>query len=225
MRKKVFQLILLLTCVSVFAPTAFADSRANILVVGDSLSAGFGLNLEDTWVALMQARLDSKGYGYRMVNASISGDTTGNGLRRLPRAIDLHQPEIVIIELGANDGLRGLPVEVMQQNLAEMIRTAKAGGARVVLAGMLMPPNYGDEYTESFAAAFPALARKFDVPLIPFFLDGIALNPSLLQADGLHPTAEAQPLLLETVWATLEPELRKQSAANSAGTGQAVAAH
>jgi len=217
--------MLLLTCVSVFAPTAFADSRANILVVGDSLSAGFGLNLEDTWVALMQARLDSKGYGYRMVNASISGDTTGNGLRRLPRAIDLHQPEIVIIELGANDGLRGLPVEVMQQNLAEMIRTAKAGGARVVLAGMLMPPNYGDEYTKSFAAAFPALARKFDVPLIPFFLDGIALNPSLLQADGLHPTAEAQPLLLETVWTTLEPELRKQSAAIPAGTGQAVAAH
>ncbi len=215
----------LITVVNAFVPAAFADSRAKILVVGDSLSAGLGLDVEETWVALLQTQLDTKGYGYRMVNASISGDTTGNGLNRLPRAIDLHQPEIVIIELGANDGLRGLPVEVMQENLAQMIRKSQASGARVVLAGMLIPPNYGDEYTQSFAAAYPTLAKEFDVPLIPFFLDGVALDPSMLQDDGLHPNAKAQPLLMATVWTTLKPVLGNKSAARAGRSKQAIAVH
>jgi acyl-CoA thioesterase-1 len=223
MPNKFFQLLLLLvTGIFVFVPVAQADSRATILVVGDSLSAGLGLDVEDTWVALLQSRLDKEGYGYRLVNASISGDTTGNGLRRLPRAIDLHRPEIVIIELGANDGLRGLPVELMKQNLAQMIRTAQATGARVILAGMLIPPNYGQDYTDAFAAVFPELAKQFDVPLIPFFLDGIALDPSLLQEDGLHPNTQAQPVLLETVWSTLKPELQAATAAQRSSQ-QAVA--
>jgi len=158
------------------------------------------------------------------VNASISGDTSGNGLSRLPRAIDLHRPEIVIIELGANDGLRGLPIDVMQDNLAQMIRKSQASGARVLLAGMLMPPNYGEDYTQRFAAAYPELAKEFAIPLIPFFLEGVALDPSLMQEDGLHPNEQAQPLLMETVWTTLEPELQKATGAQSAGgSGQAVA--
>jgi acyl-CoA thioesterase-1 len=225
MPKKSLQLLLLLMIVvNAFVPAAYADSRARILVVGDSLSAGRGLDVEDTWVTLLQTKLDAKGYGYRLVNASISGDTTGNGLSRLPRALDLHRPEIVIIELGANDGLRGLPIEIMQDNLAQMIRKVQASGARAVLAGMLMPPNYGEDYTERFAAAYPALAKEFAIPLIPFFLEGVALDPSLMQEDGLHPNEQAQPLLMETVWTTLEPELEKATAAQAgSGSNQAIA--
>ncbi len=195
-----------------FATSVHADSRPVILVVGDSLSAGYGIDLEDTWIALLQARLDKEGYGYRVVNASISGDTTGNGLRRLPRAIDIHQPEVVIIELGGNDGLRGLPPEVMQDNLEKMIQQAQSAGALVVLAGMLIPPNYGEEYTEEFAAVYPALAEEHGIPLIPFFMKGVALDPSKMQADGIHPNKAAQPILLETVWETLAPALAETTA-------------
>jgi len=191
------------------------DLRPTILVVGDSLSAGFGLDLEDTWVVLLQARLDEEGYGYRVVNASISGDTTGNGLRRLSRALDIHQPEIVLIELGGNDGLRGIPIERMQNNLEQMIRQAREQGTKVVLAGMLIPPNYGDDYTAEFAAVYPALAEQYDTSLIPFFLEGVALNANLLQADGIHPNKLAQPILMETVWMTLKPALESVPATGS----------
>ncbi|MEJ2139226.1 MAG: arylesterase [Gammaproteobacteria bacterium] len=197
--------LFLLACA--FATGAWADSRPVILVLGDSLSAGFGLDLEDTWIALLQTRLDREGYGYRVVNASISGDTTGNGLRRLPRAIDIHQPEVVIIELGGNDGLRGLPPEVMRDNLEKMIRRSQDAGARVILAGMLIPPNYGEEYTEDFASIYPDLAEAHSTPLIPFFMKDVALDPSKMQADGIHPNEEAQPILMETVWETLAPVL------------------
>jgi len=201
-----------------FAQSASADSRPIILVLGDSLSAGFGVDLEDTWIALLQARLEQKGYGYRVVNASISGDTTGNGLRRLPRSLDIHRPEILIIELGGNDGLRGLPIELMRANLAEMIALGRENGARIVLAGMLIPPNYGDDYTNDFAAVFPELAAEFDTPLIPFFMEGVALDPGKMQADGIHPNTEAQPILMETVWTTLEPELARQAIAVAIGS-------
>ena len=189
------------------AQSASGDSRPIILVLGDSLSAGYGVDLDDTWIALLQARLEEKDYGYRVVNASISGDTTGNGLRRLPRTLDIHQPEIIIIELGGNDGLRGLPIEIMRENLARMIAMARGKGARVVLAGMLIPPNYGDEYTNEFAAVFPSLAAEYDTSLIPFFMEDVALDPGKMQADGIHPNTAAQPILMETVWVTLEPEL------------------
>jgi acyl-CoA thioesterase-1 len=201
--------------VFVFAQSASADSRPIILVVGDSLSAGFGVDLEDTWIALLQTRLEEKGYGYRVVNASISGDTTGNGLRRLPRALGIHQPDILIIELGGNDGLRGLPVEIMRANLAKMITLGRDNGARIVLAGMLIPPNYGDDYANDFAGVFPELAAEFDTPLIPFFMEGVALDPSKMQGDGIHPNTAAQPILMETVWKMLEPELEVQAAVRS----------
>jgi acyl-CoA thioesterase-1 len=189
------------------AAHASESEEKTLLVVGDSLSAGFGLDLADTWVALLESRLKEEGYGYKVVNASISGDTTGNGLRRFPRALGIHQPDIVVIELGGNDGLRGYPVDLMQQNLDEMIRTAQERNSMVVLAGIQIPPNYGEEYAGEFAAVYPALAEQHDILLIPFFLKNVVLNPDMMQADGIHPNKRAQPILLENVWRTLGPAL------------------
>jgi acyl-CoA thioesterase-1 len=183
------------------------DAPPTILVLGDSLSAGFGMDVPDTWTALLQGRLETEGYGYSVVNASISGDTTGNGLRRLPRALKIHQPEIVLIELGGNDGLRGISVEIMKSNLEQMILKIRDAGADVILAGILIPPNYGDEYTADFAAVYPALAAQHSTQLIPFFMEGVALDNGLMQPDGIHPNKQAQPKLMETVWVTLEPML------------------
>lgn len=143
-----------------------------------------------------------------MVNASISGDTTGNGLRRLPRALQVHQPEIVIIELGGNDGLRGISTNIMQANIEKMIGLIREQDADIVLAGMLIPPNYGEDYTQAFAKVYPTLARKYELPLIPFFMEGVALEADMMQSDGIHPNKKAQPILMETVWTTLQPELK-----------------
>jgi acyl-CoA thioesterase-1 len=183
------------------------DSDPTILVLGDSLSAGFGLDLKDAWVTLLQTRLEEKGYGYRVVNASLSGDTTSNGLRRLPRALRIHQPEIVLIELGGNDGLRGYPAEAMQTNLDTMIVTANDAGAQVILAGMLIPPNYGEDYTAAFAQVYADLAAKHGVALIPFFMKNVALDENLMQADGIHPNKQAQPMLVDNVWPVLHEML------------------
>lgn len=176
-------------------------------MLGDSLSAGYGMDTHQTWVALLESRLQEEGYGYKVVNASISGDTTGNGLRRLPRALRLHQPEIVIIELGGNDGLRGLPVRVMRNNLESMVRAAHDAGALVVLAGILIPPNYGEDYANEFAAVYTELAKEYDLPLIPFFMDGVALDGDKMQSDGIHPNVDAQPILMENVWRVLAAAL------------------
>lgn len=186
-----------------------------MLVLGDSLSAGFGMDVEDTWVAMLETRLNREGYGYRVINASISGDTTSNGLRRLPRALNIHQPDIVIIELGGNDGLRGIPVETMHENLENMILKAQETGAKVVLAGILIPPNYGEKYASEFAAVYSTLANKHNLPLIPFFMEGVALDPTKMQADGIHPNESAQPLLLENVWTILAPSLPGKAASSS----------
>ena len=197
--------VLLLWLVAACSPAAAPDRT--ILVVGDSLSAGFGVPLEQGWVALLRERLADEGYGYRVVNASISGDTTSGGLRRLPRALEQHRPAIVIIELGGNDGLRGTPVMVIRSNLKQMIDISRAQDAQIVLAGMQMPPNYGASYTEAFADVYADLAADYDAALIPFFMDGVALNADLMQPDGIHPNAAGQPVLLETAWAALEPLL------------------
>ena len=186
-----------------------ADLRPTLLVVGDSLSASYGIAQEESWVALLGERLRSEGYEYAVVNASITGDTTTGGLRRLPRALQLHRPAIVLIELGGNDGLRGTPIAVMRSNLASMIELSKAAGARVILAGMQIPTNYGGPYTRAFAAVYPALARQYDTGLIAFFLAGIALDPTLFQADGIHPIAAAQKMLVDNVWPALKPRLVK----------------
>jgi acyl-CoA thioesterase-1 len=179
------------------------DRNQTILIVGDSLSAGFGLDADQSWVNLLQDRLSAEGYGHSVVNASISGDTTSGGLRRLPRALEQHTPGIVIIELGGNDGLQGRPVQLIHSNLAKMIELCRDLGAEVVLAGMMMPPNYGDKYTNGFAGLYADLAEDHDAALIPFFMDGIALEPTKMQRDQIHPNAAGQPILLDNVWPVL----------------------
>ena len=180
-----------------------------ILVFGDSISAGYGLPLEQGWVELLRTRLKAQGYGYQVVNASVSGETTAGGLARLPRALELHHPSIVILELGGNDGLRGLPIAQMRTNLTQMTSSSTAGGAKVLLLGMRMPPNYGPEYTKQFAMVFSDLATEKKISLVPFLLTDIALSPALLQADDIHPNAQGQPILLDNVWPALKPLLHK----------------
>jgi len=179
-----------------------------ILVFGDSLSAGYGLPVEQGWVNLLANRLRTEGYGFQVVNASVSGETTTGGLARLQRALDKHQPAIVILELGANDGLRGLPLSTTRSNLEAMVAIAARSPRRVLLLGMRMPPNYGERYTEGYTAAFATAARHQRVTLLPFFLEGVAGNSRLIQPDGLHPNEQGQPLLLDNVWTGLQPLLR-----------------
>jgi len=185
-----------------------AMAKQTILVFGDSLSAAYGIPRESGWVTLLEHRLSKEKPQYSIVNASISGETTSGGLRRISPLLQEHQPAIVILELGANDGLRGLPVDQMQQNLAEIIRKCLTAKARVVLVGMRIPPNYGITYAKEFSGAYPTLARTFRTALVPFLLTGVAGNPSLVQQDGLHPLAEAQPELLNQVWPQLQPLLK-----------------
>jgi acyl-CoA thioesterase-1 len=188
---------------------AAAPRERLLLVYGDSLSAAYNLQTDQGWVAQLQKRLEQQGYGYRVVNASVSGETTAGGRARLARALDAHQPQLVILQLGANDGLRGLPVKDARGNLATMIQDIQKRQARVLLAGIVMPPNYGPRYADSFAAMYPDLAGQFDVALIPFLLEGVALEARFMQADGLHPNAAGQPVVLETVWKHLKPLLER----------------
>lgn len=196
----------------VVALPAFASSSAPvILVVGDSLSAGFGIEISEGWVALLQDRLDAEGYEYRVVNASISGDTTSGGLRRLPRALARHQPAITLVELGGNDGLRATPVEIIRRNLEDIVTLSRNAGSAVVLAGMQIPPNYGARYANAFSAVYGEVAEDLDAALIPFFMRGVALNPEYLQPDLIHPNAQGQPILLENVWPALKPLLDRHA--------------
>lgn len=188
---------------------AQTQAAQNILIVGDSLSASYGLAQERGWVSLLQQRLSSEKQAYRVVNASISGETTSGGLYRIDALLASHHPAIVILELGANDGLRGLAIEATRNNLESMIQRAKKSGAMILLIGMRLPPNYGPTYTEQFQRLYENLAKKYRVQRVPFLLSAIAGKREYFQADGLHPTAEAQGLLLDTVWPVLQPMLRK----------------
>ena len=203
MRSRSSKIILFLLLSVAWQFASAGGVARTLLVIGDSLSAGYGIDLEDGWVSLLQNRLTEQGYGYRVVNASISGDTTTGGVSRLPRALELHQPDIVLIELGGNDGLRGTPIFVMKNNLAAMIEAAQKKGAEVVLAGMQMPPNYGADYAGDFADVYKDLAAEYKTALIDFFLAGVALDPNMMQADNIHPNEKGQPLLLENAWAVL----------------------
>jgi acyl-CoA thioesterase-1 len=203
--KRLFVLLIL----GLAGVSAAAETPA-ILVFGDSISAGYGLaRVETGWVEMLRAKLKSEGYGYQVINASVSGETTTGGLGRLPRALSLHHPAVVIIELGGNDGLRALPIAQMRTNLMQMADLASAAGAKVLLLGMRIPPNYGPEYTEQFHSAFAEVAQRNKVPVVPFLLEGIALTPDLVQADGIHPNEQGQPLLLANVWPALKPLLKK----------------
>lgn len=190
------------------SPGAGAAQPA-VLVLGDSLSAGYGLEQGESWVDLLAARLAREGYPHRVVNASISGDTTRGGLARLPRALTIHQPQVVVIELGGNDGLRALPPDEIRRNLEAMISMSREAGARVLVAGIRIPPNYGEAYTRRFEGAFEDAAATAGAVLTPFILDGVALRPEMMQADGIHPTAEAQATILGNVWPALEPLLAR----------------
>jgi acyl-CoA thioesterase-1 len=179
----------------------------SVLVVGDSISAAFGMDTRQGWVALLEERLAEGGFPQSVINASISGDTSAGGLARLPTLLAQHQPELVIIELGGNDGLRGQAPAQLQQNLAAMVDRSRAAGAKVLLLGMQLPPNYGQRYTRAFAAVYANLAAEKQVPLVPFFLEGVGGVAGMIQADGIHPTVSAQQRLLDNVWPQLQPLL------------------
>ena len=192
----------------IFVVAPVFGSQNTLLIMGDSLSAAYGVQTEDAWVSLLRERLEKQGFtGWEVVNASISGETTDGGLRRLPDLLERHEPEIVMIELGGNDGLRGFPPGVIRQNISKMIEQSQDINADVLLVGMQIPPNYGKPYTEAFATIFPELAERYDTELVPFFLENIYDKEGLMQDDDVHPTAEAQGQLLNNVWPVLEPML------------------
>ncbi len=189
------------------APTA---SEPRIVFLGDSLTAGLGLRPEDAIPALIQARLDAEGYTYEVVNAGVSGDTSAGGLRRLDWSLD-GDVRVLVVELGANDGLRGLPVSEMQQNLTGILQAARERGLRVLLTGMEAPPNFGPDYTSEYRQVFPGLAKRFDVAFLPFFLEGVAGKPALNQADGIHPNPDGARIVAGHVWSALRPLLEAPS--------------
>jgi acyl-CoA thioesterase-1 len=187
--------------------TASLVNAKTILVMGDSLSAAYNMPAKQGWVALLDKRLEQASHSHRIINASISGDTTSGGLARLPQALQSYQPDIVILALGANDGLRALPLANMKQNLTEMINLTELQGSQVLLAGMQLPPNYGPYYTNRFKAIYQELAAQHAIPLVPFFLEDVGGVDALIQSDGLHPNAKAQSIILDNVWTHLEPLL------------------
>lgn len=206
------RLVLIFTlCLIAAAPlTARAAEPPVILIVGDSLSAGYGLVAGQGWVSLLQQRLKREGYGYRVVNASVSGETTDGGVQRLKRALDQHHPAIVVIELGGNDGLRGLPVSRVRSNLELLITKSRDAGAEVLLVAIRVPTNYGQRYTTSFRGVYTDLANRYKIGLVPFLSDQVAVDLALFQPDGIHPNAQAQPILLNNLWPQLTPLLQRK---------------
>ena len=191
-------------CAFLLFIVSFQASATTIVVLGDSISAGYGIDVEKGWVNLLDQKLQGMD-DYTVINASVSGDTTGAGLARLPALLKKHQPEVVIIELGGNDGLQGFPIRIMKNNIATMVELAQQSGAKVLLLGMRIPPNYGDRYTETFYQAFQQIAADKSVALMPFFLDSVAIHKEYMQDDGIHPRANAQTMLLDDMWPYLAP--------------------
>ena len=190
--------------------TSVADELdSTIVVLGDSISAAYGLREDAGWVALLQEKLEKNHYQFTIINASITGETSSGGVNRIDTLLNRHNPKIVVLELGGNDGLRGLSLKVMRQNLEQIIQRSRNVGAEVILLGMRIPTNYGARYAESFHRTYLDLAAQFDLPLVPFFLEKVALNPALMQSDGIHPGRTAQPILLDEVWPHIEPLLNK----------------
>lgn len=198
-------LLLVLLFLLATAPVAAAETV--VMALGDSLSAAYGIDRGAGWVSLLAERLDRQGYEARVVNASVTGDTTQGGLSRLPAALERHRPDVLLVELGGNDGLRGVLLRETRRNLSEIVEMAQERGIRVLMLGVRLPPNYGPVFTERFQLMYREVAEKHDVPLVPRLLDGVATNPALMQDDGIHPTAEAQPIILDNVWPKLEPLL------------------
>jgi acyl-CoA thioesterase-1 len=189
---------------------AFA-ANPKILIYGDSLSAAYGIPQQQGWAALLKEKLDRENLGFDVINASISGETTSGGLTRLARTLEQTKPQTIIIELGANDGLRGLPVKNMRDNLEAMIQLSKTSGAKVLLVGMRIPPNYGPKYTEEFSQTYIRLAKQHKIRIVPFMLENVAAKPGLIQQDGLHPNALGQPIVLENIWPELQRLIKKRT--------------
>ncbi|WP_372737510.1 arylesterase [Neptunomonas sp.] len=198
-------IIRLLVLLSVIVSSSV--SARTLLVLGDSLSAAYGISPEEGWVALLETRLKQEYANIRVVNASISGETTQGGITRLPALIKRHQPDWIVLALAANDGLRGMPLGIIERNITTLIELTEEAKAKPLLVGIRLPPNYGVSYTERFYTLFETLAQQYEISRVPFLLDGVALQESLMQSDGLHPNAKAQPLLLENVWPFLQPLL------------------
>ena len=199
---------LVLSCVALLSAAAGeARGEGVVVALGDSLTAGLGVTVDEAFPARLQARLRAEGYDYRVVNAGVSGDTTAGGLRRVDWALRAH-PDVVIVALGANDGLRGQSPQAIRANLEEIVARLQAAGARVLLAGMRLPPNYGAEFTKEFEAVFPAVARRAKIAFMPFLLDGVATDPRLNQPDGIHPTAAGHQVIADHLWSYLRPMLR-----------------
>ncbi|MGD8235701.1 MAG: arylesterase [Chromatiales bacterium] len=206
--------LLMIVLLVLIAPTA-ASARQVILVLGDSISSAYGIDKEQGWVALLQQRLDSQYPGWEVINASVSGDTTRTGLKRLAPALDAHRPAILIVELGGNDGLRGLPFSEIRESLSSIVETARQRDVQVLLAGIRLPPNYGEAYNSIFTGIYSEVAGKYDISLVPQLMYQVAEKSELMQEDGIHPTAEAQPQLLENVWVELESMLDSVSQAKA----------
>lgn len=205
--------LVLLNPVQVFArQNSMSSERSHsptLLVLGDSISAAFGIEQSKGWVSLLSQKLQDHQYRMQVVNASISGETTQGGLQRLPSLLAKHKPVLVIVELGGNDGLRGLQLSLIEENLREIIATIKAENANILLTGIRLPPNYGQIYTEKFYQIYQDLAKQQKVTLVPFLMDGVARNSALMQTDGIHPTADAQPVMLKNVWEFLQPMITR----------------
>ncbi|ACV26210.1 arylesterase [Kangiella koreensis] len=208
MKKKLAWILFLVVAIFNIATIAKAEEKPTILVLGDSLSAGYNIELEQGWVELLNQKLQREGYPHTVVNGSISGDTTTQGLLRLPTLLEQYQPEVVIIELGGNDALRGTSPTLIKRNLSNLISTSKRSGAEVLLLGIQIPPNYGQRYAQAFFDNYAQLANEKKVKLVPFFLENVGGNNELMQEDGIHPNAKAQPTLLKNVWPQLETQIK-----------------
>jgi acyl-CoA thioesterase-1 len=208
----IVQRLVAVVLAAVLCLPAALGAGGTIVVVGDSLSSGFGLAAEQSWVAMLKERLLREGYGYEVVNASIAGDTSAGGLARLPRLLEKHSPAVVVIELGGNDGLRGQPIDALRDNLARMIEQSQRSGARVALAAVQIPPNYGPTYTHALSAVYPELAARFKATLVDLSLGDVALKPELMQGDGIHPNAAGQKIVFANVWRVLGPMLAARDA-------------
>lgn len=194
--------------------TQAVAERPTIVVLGDSLSAGYGIDADGGWVHLLQQRLHQQGYPYRVVNASISGDTTRGGLTRVPQTLAQHAPYILLVQLGGNDGLRALPLDEMRGNLGAIIEQSRDNGTTVLLIGVRLPPNYGEVYIKKFHGVYSELAKRYQVPLVPYLLEGVGGHDQLMQVDGLHPNRDAQARMLDNVWPHLLPLLQKKQQAS-----------
>jgi|TARA_B110000438_G_scaffold88295_1_gene87793 acyl-CoA thioesterase-1 len=209
MKARIISLLVIIMSLCPAVARSAEEATNTLLVYGDSLSAAYGIQEAQGWVALLESRLNEEDWPYKLINGSVSGETTTGGLERLPAMLSNYQPDLVILELGGNDGLRGLPLETLKANLKKMISLIRAAGGEVLLTGIQIPPNYGPRYTEPFFSLYTEISEEDSLALVPFLIDGIPQQPELMQNDGIHPKAEAQIMILDNVWPYLEPMLSR----------------